>query len=87
MVITSTPLEKRKSADVGVIPLPSDEFSPFAITKSTPFSFLRLGSLLRKNVQPILPTTSPIARMFIYTHLSLPFVLLFYCSGVNTHYS
>ena len=64
-VITSTPLSNRCPAEAGVMPLPSAEFSPFAITTSMPFVRRRAGSVRRRKLQPRLPTTSPIHKICI----------------------
>ena len=43
--------------------MPTAEFSPFAIVKSMPLTFLNAGSFALRNSQPASDTTSPIAKM------------------------
>ena len=52
------------SADRGVIPLPSAEFSPFAITISIPYFFFMSYITDFTNLHPWLPTISPRKSIF-----------------------
>ena len=52
MVMISTPLSSRRFAEAGVMPLPSEEFSPFAMTTSMPL-VLEGGESAAQKVAPV----------------------------------
>src|SRR6478735_12527122 len=57
-------MEKKSSAVSGVVPSPPAEFSAFATTTSMPCVATSPGSRARNRSRPILPITSPTARIF-----------------------